>query len=212
MMKLGYHSSWHSFRRSSGSRLSATLRSIGRALREAGGTIAAGLSRRAAFPPQRETVLFNLVVPLLLVAAVTGSPRAITGRATEVLSGDTVVIAPHDDGPSFTCRLYGIRAPRADQPFGPEAAEELERLVLGQEVEAAFTGLKEGKRQVCVVRKGALNINKEMVRNGYARVTVKQLRRPYAADYLAAEREARAFRNGLWQQEGPMPAASSRRK
>jgi len=136
----------------------------------------------------------------------------------KVKDGDTVVIAPEGGGAFYTCRLYGIDAPetahgrKPAQPYGEEAKTYLKRLVLGQTVEVIKTGDRTYNREVCILRKDGLNVNLEMVRQGYAWAYRQYLRRPYASEYIDAEKEARAKRLGLWQDLNPTPPWEFRRK
>jgi endonuclease YncB( thermonuclease family) len=42
------------------------------------------------------------------------------------------------------------------------------------------------------------NINVEMVREGFAEAYVKYLKKPYRAQFIQAEKEARSARRGIW--------------
>jgi len=136
----------------------------------------------------------------------------------KVKDGDTVVIAPDGGGAFYTCRLYGIDAPetpkrgKPGQPYGEEATKYLKRLVLGQSVEVTKTGEKTYNREVCILTKDGVNINLEMVRQGYAWAYRRYLRRPYASEYIEAEEEARAHRLGIWKQANPQPPWEFRRR
>jgi micrococcal nuclease len=144
----------------------------------------------------------------------------LTGKVMHVKDGDTVVISPVEGGSFFTCRLYGIDAPETNRPrfgqpgqrYGEEASRELKKLILGETVEVTTTGQKTYKREVCLIRKDGVDINLEMVRMGYAWAYRQYLRRPYASDYIEAEKEARAKRLGLWADPNPTPPWEFRRR
>jgi micrococcal nuclease len=129
----------------------------------------------------------------------------------EVKDGDTVVIAPDSGGAFYTCRLYGIDAPEIAhgstpaQPYGEEAKAYLKKLVLGQRVKVITTGGRTYNREVCILEKGGLNINLEMVRAGYAWAYRRYLKRPYASEYIEPEADARCKGLGLWRQTNPQP-------
>jgi len=114
----------------------------------------------------------------------------------------------------FTCRLYGIDAPeiphrkKPGQPYGFEAKEELRSLVYRQKVKVTLTGEKTYRREVCIVKKGGMNVNLEMVKRGYAWAYRRYLKGPYASEYLEAEKVARASQLGLWEQKNPQPHES----
>lgn len=155
-------------------------------------------------------------------ASATGHDRAgvviVGGRVTKVWDGDTVVIAPTRTKKSYTCRLYGIDAPETPkkgvpgQPYGAAAGAELRKLVLGRDVAVELTGEQSHGRQVGIILLNGMDLNREMVRRGYAWAYVRHLRRPHASAYLGAEQEARQARRGLWGERNPMPPWEFRRK
>lgn len=155
----------------------------------------------------------KLLIILLVLTVFARGVDAISlqGKVMQVKDGDTVVISPADGGQFFVCRLYGIDAPetakrgKPGQSFGEEAKKELKALVLGQLVDVELTGSKTYNREVCIIRKNGVNINLEMVSRGYAWAYTRYLDRPYASEYIAAEREARRQGLGLWQQSNPTP-------
>lgn len=138
-------------------------------------------------------------------------------KVFHVVDGDTVVMAPIGGGRHYNCRLYGIDAPETPktgrrgqlsqpgQPYGEEASRELEKLILGAEVYVTFTGERSYGREICLISFNAVDVNKEMVRRGYAWAYRHYLKGHYASEYIGAEREARNNRLGLWQQLNPTP-------
>jgi endonuclease YncB( thermonuclease family) len=136
--------------------------------------------------------------------------RVVRGTVTNVIDGDTVVIRPFS-GKLFKCRLYGIDAPEMPndgnpgQPYGRAADRELNNLVLHNAVEITLTGESSYDREICIIQKMGMDINREMVRRGYAWAYRQHLKGPYASEYINAENEARKMRRGLWQQTNPRP-------
>lgn len=160
-----------------------------------------------------------LVVPLVLISLALSceASQVLQGRVMQVKDGDTVVIAPIEGGQFFTCRLYGIDAPetakrgKPGQPYGEAAAKELKRLILGQVVDVETTGAKTYNREVCLIKKDGMDVNLEMVKRGYAWAYIQYLKRPYASEYIEAEKEARSRKLGLWQSPNPQPPWEFRR-
>jgi len=142
----------------------------------------------------------------------------LRGEVIRVTDGDTVVIEPEKGGKNITCRLYGIDSPetekrdRRGQPYAKEAAEELKKLILGQQVEVATTGEKTHNRDVCIIRNNGMDINREMIKRGYAWAYRKHLESPYASEYIEAENEARVQRSGIWRQANPLPPWEFKKK
>lgn len=170
---------------------------------------------------QLRKYIVQLVVVLLFVSSsVWAGQRSLQGKIMQVKDGDTVVVSPVEGGEFFTCRLYGIDAPetthprfgKSGQPYGEEASKELKKMILGQEVEVTTTGQKTYKREVCIIKKGGQDINLEMVRKGYAWAYRQYLKRPYASEYIDAEKSARDKRLGLWQDNNPTPPWEFRKR
>lgn len=150
--------------------------------------------------------LVFIIAMLFAFATITyaAQKRSLQGSVMQVKDGDTVMVIPSEGGQGFICRLYGIDAPetakrgKAGQPYGDEAARELKKLILGQDVTVETTGSKTYKREVCLIKKNGMDINLEMVKRGYAFAYIQYLKRPHASIYIEAEGEARAKRLGLW--------------
>jgi micrococcal nuclease len=168
--------------------------------------------RRIKLTPFIVLLAFSAVVLLSCVfKPQDGSSQSVEGIVIKINNGDTVVIEPLSDKKSFTCRLYGIDSPeRANrgspsQPYGDEAWEELKALVYRQQVAVEFTSEKSYRREICLITKDGIDINREMVVRGYAWAYREYLKGPYASEYIDAEREARSKRLGLWQQANQQP-------
>jgi endonuclease YncB( thermonuclease family) len=112
------------------------------------------------------------------------------------------------DGDSFKAgkievRLYGIDAPEyrqsclasggAEKPCGKMARDQLSKLIRNKEVSCKTLDRDRYGRQVAVCKDGTLDINREMVRLGWALAY-----RKHAVDYVSAEREARSAKRGMW--------------
>ena len=148
----------------------------------------------------------------------TKKDSVIYGRVAKVKDGDTVSINPDSGGRSFTCRLYGIDTPEksgrgvSGQPYWEQAARELEELAGDQTVRITLTGEKSYNREICLIDRGGVNVNLEMVKRGYAWAYRRYLDTPYAGEYIYAEEGARGRRLGLWRQTNPEPPWEFRRR
>ena len=157
----------------------------------------------------------SILLPLLLQA----KEPVRTGEAVvkKVVDGDTVNVTT-DEGTKLKIRLYGIDAPetakihrrsgvvsKPGQPYGEEAYLTLESKVLGKRVRMWVMDIDRYRRFVAVLYLGDRDINREMVRQGYAWAYRGYLHAPYASEYIDAEREARSQHLGLWQQMNPQP-------
>jgi endonuclease YncB( thermonuclease family) len=143
--------------------------------------------------------------------------RTVDGIVTQVSDGDTVKLET-TEGTKLKIRLYGIDAPEMEkinhrtgtvskpgQPYGEEAYKALELKMLDSKVRVDVMATDRYKRMVGIVYHNTRNINLEMVKEGWAWAYREYLDRPYASEYLDAEREARTKRLSLWQQPNPQP-------
>jgi endonuclease YncB( thermonuclease family) len=119
------------------------------------------------------------------------------------------------DGDSFRAgdveiRLHGIDAPEYRQTCsgsegtahacGKMARDALSKLIRKKDVTCSTIDRDRYGRQVSVCRDGALEINREMVRLGWAVAY-----RRHASSYVSAEREAKAAKRGMWQWRFELP-------
>ena len=116
----------------------------------------------------------------------------------EVSDGDTFKLS---DGKTF--RLYGVNAPEVKEPFYEEAKTFTQNLVLGKEIlfeqEANYKIDKFG-RELGYVFVDGVNLNIELVRNGFARVVLyeKRAKIKYQDELLSAEKTAKEMKLGVW--------------
>jgi endonuclease YncB( thermonuclease family) len=119
------------------------------------------------------------------------------------------------DGDSFKAgeteiRLHGIDAPeyrqtcedasRNQHPCGKLARDVLSKLIRTKAINCNIIDHDRYGRQVSVCKDGALDINREMVRLGWAVAY-----RRHALNYIAAEKEAKAAKRGIWAWSFEMP-------
>jgi endonuclease YncB( thermonuclease family) len=133
----------------------------------------------------------------LLVLLITGPAVAatLTGQA-DIIDGDTIKVG------GIPVRLYGIDAPEGRQTCerdgrnyacGKQATKALASLIASRSVQCEIVGKDHYGRAVGVCTAGDIELNRTMVREGWALAFVKYSNR-YWADQASAE-EAKA---GLW--------------
>jgi micrococcal nuclease len=129
----------------------------------------------------------------------------------ELTDGDTLVLSL--SGRDEKVRLVGIDTPETKKPgtpvecFGHEASTRLAELVpVGTDVRIerdAEARDRYGRLLAYVYRRSDnLFVNLAMVRDGYAGQLTIAPNTTYAAEFSAAEREARSDQRGLWPQCG----------
>lgn len=107
-------------------------------------------------------------------------------------------------------RLFGIDAPewgqtctRAGKSWacGHAAADQLAKLVTGKQVRCIAIDTDDHGRTVARCTVGTVDVNRQMVSNGYALAY-----RRYSLDYVSAEASAKAAKRGIWAGTFEMPS------
>ena len=118
--------------------------------------------------------------------------------------GDSLMVGQRE------VRLFGIDAPewdqsctRAGKPWacGQEAAAQLSKLVTGKDVGCVAVDTDDHGRTVARCTVGTVDVNRQIVSNGYAIAY-----RRYSLDYVSAEASAKAAKRGIWAGTFEMPS------
>ena len=144
---------------------------------------------------------------LLLIILLCARPLdavAWTGTVVNIIDGDSLKILPsgHEE---LETRLYGIDAPEFRQAFGRAAKKNLAALLAGQEVEVETKDLDSHNRLIVMIWLKDMNVNEKVIRDGYAWVYRHFCRESFCSDWLALEAAAREGKQGLWQENKPVP-------
>ena len=152
------------------------------------------------FPLMTHSGLMSIVTTsvLALLCGLLLRPAAaatLTGKA-DIVDGDTIKVG------GIPVRLYGIDAPEGRQTCkregriygcGKQATQALANLIAGQSVQCEILGRDDYARALGVCMVADVELNRTMVREGWALAFVKYSDR-YAADQSAAE----VAKAGLW--------------
>ncbi|EPW7417787.1 thermonuclease family protein [Campylobacter upsaliensis] len=140
--------------------------------------------------------------------------KELTGKVSKVIDGDTIELLaktskenPYNHITKLKIRLYGIDAPELKQAYGKEAKEYLSALVLKQEVSLIIENKDKYDRFVGTLFLKGQDINKEMVKNGYAHAYES-----FSKKYLAEQADAKMFKLGLWQDEKAVKPSEFRKQ
>lgn len=136
--------------------------------------------------------------------------KELTGKVSKVIDGDTIELLtkenPYNHITKLKIRLYGIDAPELKQAYGKEAKEYLSALIiLKQEVSLIIENKDKYDRFVGTIFLKGQDINKEMVKNGYAHAYES-----FSNKYLTEQANAKKFKLGLWQDERVMSPSEFR--
>ena len=152
--------------------------------------------------PSWPLVSYRLVLTLALLLPIPVAMADVTGKA-RVVDGDTIWIA------NTKIRLHGIDAPEMKQTCthggrewacGRMATQSLKDAINNQEVVCKGDKRDRYKRLIAVCYVVFLNINEQMVTDGWAMAY-----RKYSKDYVRAETFAKSRREGLWRGEFEPP-------
>ena len=139
-------------------------------------------------------LIFNLFFILISLSTVS-SGKSIFGNA-KVIDGDTIHIYKNK------IRLHGIDAPEKDQTCkknskvwncGVESTKFLKELIGNNKIECITQGKDRYNRFIGICYKDNLDLNSEMVLNGWAIAY-----RYYSKDYVEEEEEAKQEKKGIW--------------
>jgi len=146
-------------------------------------------------------LIFNLFLILICFSTVS-SGKTIFGKA-KVIDGDTIHIYKNK------IRLHAIDAPETNQTCnknnkvwncGVESTKFLKKLIGKNNIECITTDKDQYNRFIGVCFKNNLDLNSEMVLNGWAIAY-----RYYSKDYIKEEEEAKQQKIGIWSGEFEEP-------
>ena len=130
---------------------------------------------------------------------------AFSGRVVSIHDGDTITVL--QDKRQIKVRLYGIDAPELEQSYGKKSKRFLADLIAGEAVEVEENGKDRYKRTIGSIYLNGVDINAQMVENGYAWAY-----RKFSKRYAPQESKAKKQRLGLWQDKEPTPPWEWRRR
>ncbi len=131
---------------------------------------------------------------------------SIEGRVVGVSDGDTIIVLDAQRQ-QHKIRLAGIDAPETKQAFGHASKKHLSDFVYGRDVMLECGKTDKYKREVCVVMVNGQDANLAQVRAGMAwwyRKYQKEQTVQQRTAYEAAEDQAKATRQGVWQDPDPV--------
>ena len=125
--------------------------------------------------------------------------ESIVAMVTKVIDGDSLK-AKSKEGREYEIQVEGIDAPELKQPYGKEATEALNTMVMGKEITVTWTKKDNFERLLAQVHVDKTHVNQEMLRNGHAWHFKRYNQSKVLADL---EEEAKKAKRGLWEKENP---------
>jgi micrococcal nuclease len=147
--------------------------------------------------------LLIFIFLLLFLIPSTSLSMTITGKVVKVADGDTITIL-NNQNQQTKIRLYGIDTPEKSQAYGKKAKKFTANLVAGKTVDVKVYDTDRYGRSVGVVFVDGRNVNREIVRNGFAWQYRKYCKASFCDDWLGLERQARNGDVGLWSDANPV--------
>jgi micrococcal nuclease len=133
---------------------------------------------------------------------------AFSGKVVAIADGDTLTVLDYQHV-QHKIKLYGIDAPEKAQPFGTKSREALASKVFGKEVLFSVEKHRDRySREIGEIFIDNRDINTEMVADGCA---WRYPQDDNAGNFLAAEKDAREHKRGLWADPHPIPPWEFRR-
>lgn len=134
--------------------------------------------------------MWSLLFSVIVMAS---SSTTYEGTIQKCHDGDTCHLQVEGQKKPMKLRFAGIDAPEAKQNFGKASKKALEDLILKKKVKAVCEG-SSFDRSVCTIFVGDLDVNREMVRLGWAMESPKYSKGKYKADQAVA----REKKIGIW--------------
>ena len=128
------------------------------------------------------------------------------GKIVRIIDGDTLMIETQADG-SKKIRLSCIDSPELDQKWGPQAKQFVESCCRQKKVKLRKHGQDRFGRTIATIYLDGRNLNRELVKEGYARAYPKYM----CDDQMPFfETEARNKKKGMWRSSHPVDTALRR--
>lgn len=112
-----------------------------------------------------------------------------------VTDGDTIQVRRDGREKIHTVQLAAVSAPEKGEPYYADAAAFLAEMIEGQHIETEALEIDRFGREVCLLRCKGVEVNRAMVRSGFARF---HHRYAEVADFAAEEAESIAAKRGMW--------------
>lgn len=152
-------------------------------------------------------LLYRSVRPYFMereAPAARGDAAGDLAQVTRVIDGDTLEVRVEGQKERQRVRLLRIDTPERRNPGYEAATAALARLVEGKRVLLEGEGQKRDRygRLLSYVYVDDINVNVQMVEDGWSRFETRYGRGRYAIQFIRAEKTARADERGLWTESG----------
>ncbi len=129
--------------------------------------------------------------------------EAITGTIDSVIEGDSITII--SKGKEVEIRLFGIDTPEKTQTFGQSAKNFTGAMASKGEIRVEPINKDQQGKIVALVFVNGINLNEQIVSQGFGWVYRQYCKESYCADWLKLESNAKTSQKGLWADANPTP-------
>jgi endonuclease YncB( thermonuclease family) len=160
--------------------------------------------------PQKEmtlkpfkTLFLSISLLFLLVTNNSVNAEAITGTIDSVIEGDLITII--SKGKEVEIRLFGIDTPEKTQAFGQSAKNFTGAMASKGEIRVEPKTKDQSGKIVGLVFVNGINLNEQIVSQGFGWVYRQYCKERFCADWLKLESNAKGSQKGLWANANPTP-------
>lgn len=153
--------------------------------------------RKILSSPKQLFVILVFALLIVFVQNFIASNSSFEAKVFQVIDGDTIEVRAGKK--NETIRLFGIDAPESKQAFGKEARNFLAKMTQDKMVQIIYKDKDKYNRIVGIVKLKGSDINKIMVRSGYAWAYVY-----YSDMYANEQKQAQKEKLGLWRDKNPI--------
>jgi micrococcal nuclease len=129
--------------------------------------------------------------------------EAITGTIDSVIEGDSITII--SKGKEVEIRLFGIDTPEKTQAFGQSAKNFVGAMASKGDIRVEPINKDQQGKIVALVFVNGINLNEQIVSQGFGWVYRQYCKESYCADWLKLESNAKTSQKGLWADTHPTP-------
>ena len=124
------------------------------------------------------------------------------GKVENVLDGDTYRLKRGDS--SLIVRLYGVRCPMMEQPYGEEATERAKNKIIGKTLRVRTIAKNYLDQPFVKIYHNDTLLNKWLVKKGLAWVYPNFCSQHVCDEWMRTELKIRQAGYGLWRQNNPV--------
>jgi len=157
-----------------------------------------------------QDILLLIALSFFCVTNNAANAESIKGTIDSVIDGDSITIL--SKGKELEVRLFGIDTPEKTQAFGQNARNFTGAMASGKELRVEPVTKDHEGRMVAMVFVNGVNLNEQIVSQGFGWVYRQYCKESVCADWLQLESKAKASHKGLWADENPTPPWDYRQK